>query len=66
MKESAAIIDVIPSLSRRRWAIAILPLATAFSVAVCGGGGYTDSSGNLNIGITVGEQFVSDTSVAQQ
>lgn len=54
MKESAAIINVIPFLSKRRWAIAILSLATALSLAACGRGGYADSSVNLNIGITVG------------
>ena len=66
MKESAAIINVIPFLSKRRWAIAILSLATALSLAACGRGGYADSSVNLNIGITVGGQFVSDAPVAHQ
>jgi hypothetical protein len=38
--------------------------AAAWSLSACGGGGYADSAGNLNIGITVGGQFVSDTPVA--
>ena len=38
--------------------------AIALSLSACGGGGYADSAGNFNIGVTVGGQFVSDTPVA--
>ena len=47
-----------------RWIGVVASCAIALSLSACGGGGYADSAGNFNIGVTVGGQFVSDTPVA--
>lgn len=47
-----------------RWIGMVAACAAAWSLSACGGGGYADSAGNFNIGVTVGGQFVSDTPVA--
>ena len=47
-----------------RWIGVVAICAAAWSLSACGGGGYVDSQGNFNIGVTVGGQFVSDTPVA--
>ena len=50
--------------SGHRWIKAVATCAVAWSLSACGGGGYADTAGNFNIGITVGGQFVSETPVA--
>ena len=47
-----------------RWIALFAACAAAWSLSACGGGGYVDSAGNFNIGVTVAGQFVSDTPVA--
>jgi hypothetical protein len=47
-----------------RWFALLAACATVLSLSACGGGGYADTAGNFNIGITVAGQFVSDTPVA--
>lgn len=42
----------------------VVACAAAASLSACGGGGYIDSAGTFNIGVTVAGQFVGDTSVA--
>ncbi len=42
----------------------VAALAAAWALSACGGGGYIDSAGNFNIGITLAGQFVSSTPVA--
>lgn len=44
--------------------MALASFTATFILSACGGGGYVDSAGNFNIGVTVGGQFVSDTPVA--
>ena len=46
-----------------RWIRAVAICAAAWSLSACGGG-YADTAGNFNIGITVGGQFVGETPVA--
>lgn len=48
----------------RRWTALVAACALAVSLGACGGGGYADSAGNFNIGVSVAGQFVSDTPVA--
>ena len=48
----------------RRWVGVVAACAAVWSLSGCGGGGYADSGGNFNIGVTVGGQFVGDTPVA--
>lgn len=48
----------------RRWLGVVAACAAVWSLSGCGGGGYADSGGNFNIGVTVGGQFVGDTPVA--
>ena len=48
----------------QRWIRAVAICAAAWSLSACGGGGYADSAGNFNIGVTVGGQFVGATPVA--
>lgn len=55
------------SIARRRgaqWSAVVAACAAAWSLSACGGGGYTDSAGNFNIGFSVAGQFVSETPVA--
>jgi hypothetical protein len=47
-----------------RWIALVAACTAAWSLSACGGGGYVDSAGNFNIGVTVAGQFVSDTPVA--
>lgn len=47
-----------------RWIRLVAACAVAWSLTACGGGGYVDSAGNFNIGVTVAGQFVSSTPVA--
>jgi hypothetical protein len=49
---------------RPRWIALVAACTAAWSLSACGGGGYVDSAGNFNIGVTVAGQFVSDTPVA--
>ncbi len=51
-------------LRSHRLGVAVASIAAAVVLSACGGGGYADSSGNFNIGVTVAGQFVSDTPVA--
>ncbi len=51
-------------IGRRRLSMTIASLAAALILSACGGGGNAGPSGNFNIGVTVGGQFVSDTLVA--
>ncbi len=51
-------------LRGHRLGVAVASIAAAVVLSACGGGGYADSSGNFNIGVTVAGQFVSDTPVA--
>lgn len=51
-------------LRSHRLSVAVASLTAALVLSACGGGGYADSSGNFNIGVTVAGQFVSDTPVA--
>ncbi len=51
-------------LRARRWIGVVATCAAVWSLAACGGGGYADSQGNFNIGVSVGGQFVSDTPVS--
>ena len=48
----------------RRWVGVVAVCAAVWSLSGCGGGGYADSAGNFNIGVTVAGQFVGDTPVA--
>ena len=48
----------------QRWIRAVAICAAAWSLSACGGGGYADSAGNFNIGVTVGGQFAGATPVA--
>ena len=48
----------------RRWVGVVAVCAAVWSLSGCGGGGYADSGGNFNIGVTVAGQFVGDTPVA--
>ena len=47
----------------RRWLGVVAACAAVWLLSGCGGG-YADSGGNFNIGVTVGGQFVGDTPVA--
>ena len=47
-----------------RWIALVAACTAAWSLSACGGGGYVDSARNINIGVTVAGQFVSDTPVA--
>jgi len=51
-------------LRRHRLGVAVASITAALVLSACGGGGYADSSGNFNIGVTVAGHFVSDTPVA--
>ena len=50
--------------SKHRLRMAVASLTTALLLSACGGGGDVSSPGNFNIGVTVGGQFVSQTTVA--
>jgi hypothetical protein len=47
-----------------RWIAAAAACAAAGILSACGGGAYADTAGHLDIGITIGGQYVSDTLVA--
>jgi hypothetical protein len=51
-------------LRGHRLSVVVASITAAWVLSACGGGGYIDSSGNFNIGVTVAGQFVSDTPVA--
>lgn len=54
----------IARAGRPRWrAWAAVGVAVS-ALSACGGGGYVDSAGNFNIGVSIAGQFVGDTPVA--
>ena len=57
-------VPVRSSSRGRRWAAVVAACAAALLLSACGGGAYVDTTGNLNIGVTVAGRFVSDTPVA--
>jgi hypothetical protein len=61
--EAPSLMSIAPR-RRARWFALVAACTAAWSLGACGGGGYVDSAGNFNIGVTVAGQFVSDTPVA--
>ncbi len=61
--EAHSLTSVAPQRGSR-WIALVAACAAAWSLSACGGGGYVDSAGNFNIGVTIAGQFVSYTPVA--
>lgn len=70
MQKSLTTIRQTPAELRGQWAAkyriktVVAVLATALTLAACGGGDGPEVAGDFNIGVTVGGQFVSRTPVS--